>query len=174
MKILAAGALAGAVLAAVPAFAAVTDRTPAGFEAAHEVVIGAPPARVWAMLLEPQRWWDSRHTYSGDAANLSLDLASGCFCERLADGQVRHMTVVYADAARTLRMVGALGPLQQTGAAGALTIVLEPAGRGTRAKLSYAVGGYARGGLDAWAAPVDGVLGAQLQGLKRAVEAGGP
>jgi hypothetical protein len=40
--------------------------------------------------------------------------------------------------------------------------------------LTYDFGGYAKGGMDKWAAPVDQVLGAQLDSLKRYVETGQP
>jgi len=165
--------LAAAVVLVAPSAAAeVTDTAPHGFAVTQAATIAAPPARVWRTLLQPRLWWDGGHTYSGDAANLSIDLEAGCFCERLPNGQVRHMTVVYAEEARTLRLFGGLGPLQQSGAAGALTVSLTPERAGTKVTLSYDVGGYARGGLERWAAPVDGVLGAQLQGLKQAAETG--
>jgi hypothetical protein len=38
----------------------------------------------------------------------------------------------------------------------------------------YDVGGYAKGGLDKWAAPVDGVLAEQLGRLRKYVETGKP
>jgi carbon monoxide dehydrogenase subunit G len=160
-----------ATLAGFPAAAEVSDRSSAGFEIVQTATIAAPRAQVWAALVKPQLWWDSRHTFSGDATNLSLDLSSGCFCERLAAGQVRHMTVTYADGGSALRMFGGLGPLQFTGAAGALAVTLEAVGSSTRIKLTYDVGGYAKGGLaETWAAPVDGVLGQQLTRLKALVE----
>ena len=168
--------LVAAVMAASiapPALAEVTDRSPEGFELVETATIAAAPAKVWAALVEPARWWDSGHTYSGDAKNLSIDLVTGCFCERLPNGYVRHMTVVYADGGSTLRMSGGLGPLQQSGAVGALEITLKPQGAGTQVKLTYDVGGYAKGGLEAtWAAPVDIVLGQQLTRLKAVVEKG--
>ncbi len=169
--------LMGAVMAAiaVPAAADVTDRSAAGFEVRHEVVIAAPPETVYAALIAPARWWSSKHTYSQDATNLSIDMASGCFCERLPNrGLVRHLRVIYADG-RSLVLEGALGPLASTGATGHLGIELAPAGTGTKATMTYAVGGYAKGGLaEAWATPVDGVLGEQLARLKRLLETGKP
>ena len=159
--------------AQTPAAAEVTDRTAAGFEVRHQTSIAAPPTAVYQALLAPNRWWNSAHSYSGDAANLSMDLASGCFCERLPNGGlVRHMQIIYADGKR-LVLEGALGPLATTGATGHLIVELSAAGAGTQATLSYAVGGYAKGGLaERWAAPVDGVLGEQFARLKRLVETG--
>ena len=56
--------------------------------------------------------------------------------------------------------------------AGGLTFSLKPEGEGTTLTWAYVVGGYASGGLAAWAAPVDGVLSAQLANLKTRAEAG--
>lgn len=168
-------ALGGALaLAAGVARAEVTDRSAAGFEVVERTTIAAPPAKVWDTLLRPDRWWDSKHSWSGDAKNLSIDLASGCFCEKLPRGGVRHMTVTYADGASQLRMFGGLGPLQVTGAAGHLGVTLKPAAGGaTEVVMTYDVGGYAKGGLaETFAGPVDQVLGQQLARLKRAVETG--
>jgi hypothetical protein len=75
---------------------------------------------VWASIVQPATWWDSRHTWSGSAANLSLAAASGgCFCERLPNGgSVLHMSTVNAVPNQKLVLFGALGPLQSSGAAG--------------------------------------------------------
>jgi len=164
---------AGLALAAPAARAEVADRSPAGFEVVEKATIAAPPAKVWAALVRPDRWWDPNHTFSKDAKNLSIDLAGGCFCEKLPQGVVRHMTVAYADGETQLRMFGGIGPLQFTGAAGHLGVRLKPVGDGTEVTMTYDVGGYAKGGLaEAFAAPVDQVLGQQLARLKKAVETG--
>ena len=172
LRILAAG-LAAALLAG-SAEGAVTDRSAAGFEVTEAATIAAPPAKVWRILMQPDHWWSSDHTWSGDAKNLSID-PSGCFCERLKHGAVRHMTIVYAEENTAVRMAGALGPLQFTGASGHLGVTLKAAGAGTQVVMTYDVGGYAKGGLaETFAAPVDQVLGAQLARLKKAVETGKP
>jgi len=154
--------------------AEVADKSAAGFEVVETATIAAPAGKVWAALMRPSTWWDSRHTFTGAAKNLYIDPA-GCFCEQLPKGAVRHMTIVYADGRSLLRLAGALGPLQATGATGSLTFALKPDGTATDLTLTYDVGGYARGGLaQTWAAPVDQVLGAQLGRLKKAVETGKP
>jgi hypothetical protein len=173
MKTMIGLALAAAMAAGV-ARAEVTDRSAAGFEVTEKATIAAPPAKVWDALMHPARWWSSQHTFSGDAKNLSFD-PSGCFCEQLKKGAVRHMMVIYADGATQLRMAGALGPLQFTGADGHLGIVLKAAGAATEVTMTYDVGGYAKGGLaETLAAPVDHVLGEQLARLKKAAETGKP
>ena len=166
------GLALGAALLAGAARAEVTDKSAAGFEVVEKATIAAPPAKVWDALMHPARWWSSQHTWSGDAKNLSFD-PSGCFCEQLKKGAVRHMMVIYADGATQLRMAGALGPLQFTGADGHLGIVLKAAGAATEVTLTYDVGGYAKGGLaEGWAKPVDFVLGQQVTRLKTYLETG--
>jgi hypothetical protein len=173
------GAALAALLLASPllasgAHAEVTDKSAAGFEVTQKATIAAAPAKVWDTLMRPNRWWDPKHTISGDAKNLSFD-TSGCFCERLKKGAVRHMTIAYADEGSQLRLFGALGPLQLTGASGHLGVTLKPSGAGTDVVMTYDVGGYAKGGLtEVYSAPVDRVLGEQLARLKKAVETGKP
>jgi hypothetical protein len=163
---LAAAALAGA------ARAEVTDRSAAGFEVTEKVAVAAPPATVYAAILTPSGWWDKQHSYSGDAKNLSVDLATGCWCEKLAHGYVRHMTLVFADGVSLIRFFGGLGPMQTSGAAGHLAFALKPAGAGTELTVTYDVGGYAKGGLENFAGPVDNVLGHQVARLKTYAETG--
>jgi uncharacterized protein YndB with AHSA1/START domain len=168
-------AVAATALLAGAAHAEVTDRSAAGFEITEKATIAAPAAKVYAALLTPGAWWNKTHSWSGNAANLSIDLANGCFCEKLPKGFVRHMTVVFADGVTTLRLFGGLGPMQFTGASGHMAFVLKPAGDGTELTLTYDVGGYAKGGLaDNWAAPVDGVLGEAVGRLKKYLETGKP
>lgn len=171
MRIASFWAVALANLVSMPAQGEVVRRDMAGFVSEHRVQIAAPPERVWPVLVAPSRWWNGSHTYSGDAANLSLDpRAGGCWCEKLADGgSIEHMRVVYADPGKVLRMQGGLGPLQEGAVTGTMTVTLKPSGDGTEVTLRYVVGGYMEGGVTALAAPVDGVLAAQLAGLGRAV-----
>ncbi len=67
-----------------------------GFEVRETAHVAASPDKVYAVLLLPAQWWSSDHTFSGDAANLSLDArAGGCWCETLAGGgSVQHLQVV--------------------------------------------------------------------------------
>jgi len=158
-----------AVPAASSASAGVEGAGPMGFTAVETAHIAAPPERVYALMIQPARWWSSEHTFSGDAANLSLDPhAGGGWCERLpGGGSVEHLRVVYVVPGQTLRLTGALGPLQPMPVQGVLTLVLAPAAGGTDAKLTYALFGPDLGGLSG---PVDGVLAQQLARLKAAVE----
>lgn len=167
--------LAGLAFCAAPAAAEVIAAQPSGFEVREHAQIAAPPDRVWAALAKVGSWWSPTHTYSHDAANLSLTPeAGGCFCERWAAGSVRHMTVIAAEPARLLRLEGALGPLGQMGVTGHLTFTLTPDAQGTSLDVVYDVGGWAKGGLEALAAPVDQVLGEQVQRLARVAAGGTP
>lgn len=158
-----------ALAIAVPAAAAVKSSAPAGFETGNTAVIAAPPAEVYAMLVTPSRWWNGQHSYSGDAANMTLEArAGGCFCERIpADGAtVEHARVVYAQPGKTLRLQGGLGPLQAEGVSATLTWSLKPVAAGTEVTQTYVVGGYVRGGTEALAPIVDRVLAEQLTRLQ--------
>ena len=135
----------------------------------------APPI-IWAALADVAKWWDPEHTYSGDARNLSLEpFVRGCFCEKLGlYAGIEHGSVVYAMPAKTLRIQGALGPLQEFGINGVMTWQIEPAGGVPRITSTYSVGGFADRPLADWAPIVDEVLGVQLQRLARYVTAGHP
>jgi uncharacterized protein YndB with AHSA1/START domain len=161
-------ALALALAFATPAAAEVKSATPAGFEVQSTLVVAATPEQTYAMLGRIGQWWNKDHSWSGDAANLNLELrAGGCFCERLkAGGGVEHMRVVYAEPGKQLRLQGGLGPLQAEAVAGTLTWTLKAVPGGTEVTQNYVVGGYVRGGADKFAAPVDMVLGQQLAGLQ--------
>lgn len=167
----------GAVLTAgmMPAGAAVADSAANGFTDKLELTIQASPQEVYRQLVHVGDWWNSMHTFSGDAHNLSIDdKANGCFCEQLpGGGSVRHMQVVYADPGKKLVFSGTLGPLQSIAATGSMTIQLAPAaGNGTKVAVVYTVVGYLPAGMNTWADPVDSVLSEQLTRLKSLVETG--
>ncbi|MGC9952947.1 MAG: SRPBCC domain-containing protein [Rhizomicrobium sp.] len=169
----------GAVLAVfcvAGAHAAVTGATANGLGLRETAHIAAPPGKVYAALIEPSRWWSSEHTFSGNAANMSFDArAGGCWCEKLPHGgSVLHMTVVYVDPGKTLRLRGALGPFQGMAVDGAMTWTLEPANGGTDITMTYDLGGFVDGGFQDMAPKVDGVLGEQIGRLQTFIETGSP
>jgi hypothetical protein len=156
--------------------AAVVASASNGFEVKETAHVAAKSDLVYAAVVSPSRWWDSNHTYSRSAANLTLDLRpGGCWCETLADGgAVQHLIVVLVMPGKMLRLRGALGPLQGLGVDGAMTWTITSTKDGSDLELAYTVGGFAKDGLDKLAGPVDGVLGEQVQRLKQFIETGSP
>lgn len=143
----------------------------------HEAVIDAPRAEVYRILTEGVGyWWNPQHTFTGDAANLSIDARpGGCFCESFPEGGgVEHLRVVHVAPDHMLRLSGGLGPLQAFGVAGSLTWKLEEADGATSVEVTYVVGGFMEGGLGRIGGPVGAVIGEQLGRMKRFVETGEP
>lgn len=166
-------ALAAAALGLnAPAAAEITRETDDGFVSRHEVVVKASPKAVWLALIAPSGWWSKEHTWSGDAANLTLTpQAGGCFCETIPEvdepgrftlqGSVEHMRVIQAYPEQALRMQGALGPLQSEPVIGILTITISKVDAGTRIVWEYNVGGPMRYEIPVISKAVDGVMGVQ-------------
>jgi uncharacterized protein YndB with AHSA1/START domain len=175
-SVLSAAGLAAVLLAqAFSARAEVIEAGPNGFALQRTIHIAAPPDRVYAALIQPAKWWNSEHTFSGSAANLSLDArAGGCFCETWSGGSVQHQMVVETMPGKILRMRGALGPFQGQGADGALTFTLKPAGEGADLIMENVVGGFMKGGMAKWPSLADAMLAGQMIRLKRYIETGSP
>lgn len=163
-------------MAAFTARAEVVNSSDSSFQVKSAFNINAPAARVYVAFSQIGHWWNPEHSWSGKAANLSLHpRAGGCFCEKLPEGgSVQHMTVVFAQPGKLLRLSGALGPLQPGALAGSMDWALADKGNHTELSLSYDVAGHYAGGLDKIAPAVDGVLTEQMNRLKRFVETGKP
>ena len=163
-------------LASSAGLAAVEDQAANGFAVTETATIGAPADRVFQAVIVPSRWWNNEHTYSQNAANLTLEArAGGCWCETLpGGGSVQHLVVVNVIPGKLLRLRGALGPLQGMAVDGALTVSLRGIGNSTQLTLTYVVGGYSKAGFDQLAKAVDSVLGDQTARLKRFIETGAP
>ncbi len=162
--------LIGATFAAGPASAEVKASSDTGFELESKATVRVSPAQAYAALGRIGGWWNSSHTYSGKAANLSLELrAGGCFCERWDGGTIEHGRVIYARPGEQLRVSAALGPLQAEAVTGILTWTLKPVPGGTEIVQRYVVGGYVSGGAGKYAGPVDQVMGQQLGGLVKSL-----
>lgn len=162
-----------AIALASPAAADVVSSSPDSFEVSQSTTVDRPIAEVWELLRSPQKWWDKAHTYSGDSAALYLDpQATGCFCEKLpGKASVEHAHIVYVQPPTTIRMRGALGPLQSEAVIGTITWKLDPEGdNATRLTMSYIVSGYIRGGAEAMAPRVDEMFAGQILALKGAAE----
>ncbi|MEM6267415.1 MAG: SRPBCC family protein [Pseudomonadota bacterium] len=168
----------GTMLTSFPLKAEVAETSERGFVTRDEVVVNAAPKEVWLALIGPSKWWSAEHTWSGDAANLTLTpQAGGCFCEKIPEvdeperftleGSVEHMRVVQAYPERALRMRGSLGPLQSEPASGVLTIAISEVDEGTKIVWEYNVGGEMRYEIPVIARAVDGVMSQQLAGLAK-------
>lgn len=167
------------VLLLLPALAdaEVVDRSAAGFSVRTVVTVAASPERAFRALVDDVgSWWDSSHTFSGDAANLRITASpGGCFCETLKDsGAVAHAVVNHVVPGELLRLTGALGPLQEHAVTGTLTWEFAASGEDATVTVTYRVGGYFPGGFEKIAGPVDQVLSDQLKRLKAYLERTAP
>jgi hypothetical protein len=158
------------------ASAEVVDSSEHGFTVRNIAQITAHPSRTYNVAMNlVSRWWDPAHSFSQNSTNLSLDpRPGGCLCERLQNGAVAHLTIVYLVVNQEVRFAGALGPLQQMGVAGSMVWKVSEVSGNTQFEWTYSVGGYRPGGLASIAPAVDAVLAGQLQRLKRFVETGRP
>jgi uncharacterized protein YndB with AHSA1/START domain len=169
--------IALSLLLSAAAEAGIVDTSASGFTIRTTISVKGSPGDAYRIVSGSiAEWWHPDHTYSGDARNLSIDLANtGCFCEKLAEGGiVRHMTVVLAIPGQLLRLSGGLGPLQELGAAGTLTWTFEKSDAGTTIVMTYTAVGYDPQGLGSMAGAFDSVLGEQVKRLKNFIDTGKP
>lgn len=159
-------------LAAEPANAEVRAVASSGFELEHRIETRLEPARLYRLLGDIGSWWSDAHTYSGNAANLSLDLRpGGCWCEKLPDGGgIEHMRVVQAHPGKRLLLVGGLGPLINEASVGAMNWAITPGGTGSTLVMTYRVAGFYKADGAKWAPLVDQVLAAQMKNLYKTAE----
>jgi hypothetical protein len=158
-------------------FAEVTDSAANGFTTVNELVIDAGRAQSWvAAVGEVGQWWSPDHTVSGEAVRMSIaPVLQGCFCETLGEkAGVVHLTVTMVNPTHLLRMTGGLGPLGLMGVEGNMTWEFLEEETGTRVRFTYAIGGYAKDGLEQIAPAVDYVVGEALIRLKAYIETGSP
>lgn len=165
--------------AAGSARADVASATPGGFVIQAEADVAATPERAWRALTQVGRWWNSSHTYSGDARRMSVEpRAGGCWCERWGEGQsVEHARVVMVmerEGIWTLRVLGGFGPLQEMGVSGVLSFTIGPHASGAKITMTYRVTGDTGLGLEQIAPLVDGVMMEQFARLSRYSASGSP
>ena len=151
------------------------DSNATEFTVKQSWTLAAAPEAVYQRFLSVGDWWNSAHSWSGDAHNLSIEpKINGCFCEKLpkSGGAVRHLEVVYLDPGKVIRLAGGLGPLQALAVNGTMTVQFAAAeGGGTKLSLTYAVGGYLDKGLNTIAPMVDAMLKEQFGRLQSYIEA---
>lgn len=149
-----------------PAFAEVSDVSPAGFLLTYRAEVKADPPGVVKAIGQVGSWWNPRHSYSGKAANLSMELrAGGCFCESWAENSVEHARVLYVDRGKAVRLQGGLGPLQEMAVYAILNFGAAPAEGGSVLTMTYRVRGNSEAALDKLAPIVDRVMGEQFKRL---------
>lgn len=166
--------LAGALFAGAAA-AEVKSTAPDHMQLLFTERVAATPIAVYAAIGQVERWWSGEHSYSGDAANFSLAMQpGGCFCERWAGGAVEHGRVIMLMRDQVVRLEAPLGPLQNLAVSAVLTFLTKAEDNGTTLTVGYRVNGSSASGLDKLAPAVDGVVGLQVQRLKRFVETGKP
>jgi len=169
---LAAGAFASA------ARAEVAQSGPSGVLLSEGADVDLPPQQVRRAIMDIHQWWSPAHTYSGEAKNLSLDpQAGGCFCETWEGHYVEHARLAAnfeQEGVYTIRLLGALGPLQEMGVSGVLTFTIRPREGGSRLAMTYRVAGDPVLGLERLASPVDQVMSEQFDRLTRYIGAGTP
>ena len=155
-------------LAASPAAAEVVSVSPNGFEVRETVTLVVPADVAFASFSDVAAWWDPEHTYSGDSANLSLNLSpGGCFCERFPKGGgIEHMHVTYLDPGKRIVFTGALGPLLYEATSGVMNVEIKTAAGGSQLILDYRAAGFFKGAAEKLAPQVDEVLAGQLKRLR--------
>lgn len=132
----------------------------------HEASSTLPPDLLWERLIHPETWWAGDHTYSGDAANLSLDAkAGGSWREDWQGGSVEHGRVLAVLDGQMLRLDAPFGPLQGMGVQVVWTITLKPSDTGTLVVFEEVATGSEESGLNAIAAAVDRVKQQAIENL---------
>ncbi len=155
------------------ASAEVVSSSANGFHIRQSVQLVVPQDRAFQAFANIGGWWDAAHSYSGDSANLRLSATpGGCFCERLpGGGGIEHMRVAYVDPGKRLVLTGSLGPLLYEATSGVMDVTFERIAGGTRVVMDYKVSGFATGGADKLAAPVDQVLAMQMRRYRETARA---
>ncbi len=130
-----------------------------GFQIQIKTTVNTTPEKAYQQFIKVNEWWSSDHSWFGDQKNFSIEAkAGGCFCEKLNDKQVLHMTVTYVEPNKELRMVGGLGPLQMMGVHGGMSWQFNAIDNGsTEIVQSYTVSGFSGLELDKLAPIVDKV-----------------
>lgn len=169
-------ALIVSLIGAGTAQAEVIHADPHGFEVREQVQLVVPAAEAMAAFAKIPGWWSKDHTYSGDAANLSLDVRpGGCFCERFpkTGGGIEHLRVTYLKPGEEIVMTGALGPLLGEAVTGVMRVSVERIAGGSQLTLDYRAAGFANGGGNRFAPMVDEMLADQMKRYRAFAAAGG-
>ncbi len=171
-----AAAFATVAVLALSAFATaapaeVIEKDADHFVLRYSMALETTPEDIYGAIGDVGQWWDSAHTYSGDARNLTLPLEVGaCFCEALADGKTfEHGRVVAADPETGVLLDAPLGPLKGKATTAQWSLGWSGIAGGWEMVMTYVVRGP---GLGAFAEGVDGVMQGQFSRWVRFAEYG--
>lgn len=154
LSLLTRGALC--LIAAGGAAADIVEATPERYVLRQEASSVLAADTLWARLIKPASWWHPDHTYSGDAANLSLEAtAGGLWREDWQGGSVLHGQVLLVLDGSTLKLDAPFGPLQDLAVTVVWTISVTSEGSGSRVVFDEIANGTAASKLDALAPAVD-------------------
>lgn len=149
--------------------AEVIESSPERYVLKQQMESSLSPSELWKRLVEPSRWWHPDHTYSGDSANLSLDVqAGGLWREDWQGNSVFHGSILQVQTEKLLRLNAPFGPLQGLAVNVVWTINIEPVeSGGSLVTFDEVANGSAASKLDALAGAVDFV---KNEAIKRLVE----
>lgn len=150
-------------LASLGSRADVTSVSSTGFVSSFRRDVQATPAQAYEAVGKLPQWWNVAHSYSGKAANIRMALRAGdCFCEDWDGNSIEHARVLLVMRNSLVRLQGSLGPLQELGVNGVLTMSTGQAEGRTFVRMVYRVSGAPETGLEKLAPVVDRVMGEQF------------
>jgi hypothetical protein len=166
---------AGLAFLSAPAAAEVVSADTHGFEVQETVNLVVPINQAYAAFGRLGNWWNSDHSYSGDARNIRLALQpGGCMCEsNPKGGGVEHMRVAVVMPNERIVMTGSLGPLLYEAASGVMDVKFDKIAGGTKVTLNYRAAGFANANADKMAPLVDSVLADQMKRFRAFAARGG-
>lgn len=160
------------LLVGTAAHADVTGVSPTGFVSAFRKEVQATPSQAFEAIGRLSQWWNPQHSYSGRAASLRFNMKAGdCFCEEWEGSSIEHARVLLVMRNSQVRLEGSLGPLQELGVNGILTLSTGADQGKTFVRMVYRVQGSPEAGLEKLAPIVDRVMGEQFTRWAAHVEA---
>jgi len=164
------------IVSAAPAAAEVVSADAHGFEVQYVVNLVIPQPKAFAAFGQTGQWWSKDHTYSGDAARMTLQVRpGGCLCEMFEDGGgIEHLHVTYVKPGEEMVLTGSLGPLLYAATTGVMDVKFERIAGGSRVTMNYRAAGFAKGNAEALAPAVDQVLGEQMKRFRVYAAGGAP
>ncbi|GAA4356338.1 SRPBCC domain-containing protein [Kangiella marina] len=156
------------LLTSLSADAIVSAQSKQHFMVKIETTIKAPAEEVYQQFINIGDWWESSHTWFGDASKMYIEpKANGCFCEVNGEQEALHMTVSMIMPNKNVQMVGGLGPLQSMAVYGHMSWSFKEPTKGlTTLTMTYLVKGFVGEESEMMAKAVDGVLAIQINNLK--------